>query len=311
MYANSFTFLFAGYTPLQVAFELYREDWAKLLIEAGADQTCRDKSGRNILHSLLQRHIEKDEEVHELKRMLEIIDKRVLQTLFVERSTGSVTPLQYWLSLSGAHRTHEQVLKLIFEYGGGQELNFISGEGDTPLHYTVKNGNSELTRIILEHDATLLNRENATGRTPYEMAEDRAIANVCNSPPPMPSDSFRFNQRHARRLGLKFDWSTDLINQSRKSFVEKPNDALPSQGSGLWSLLQETKARLDAEGRSVRRLVTLNEANEVAKRLAAMKAGHTVHREETYDEPEDSDEDDVAQSADEVETFMGRAKQSL
>jgi ankyrin repeat protein len=309
MYANPFTLLFAGYTPLQVAFELYREDWAKLLIEAGADQTCRDKSGRNILHSLLQRRIDKDEEVDELKRMLDIIDKRVLQTLFVERSTGSLTPLQHWLS--GAHQRDKQVLKLILEYGGGQELNFISGEGDTPLHHTVKNHNSGLTRIILEHDATLLNRENATGRTPYEMAEDMAIANVCNSPPPMPSDSFHFNQRHARRLGLKFEWSNDLVNQSPKSFVEEPNDALPSPGSGVWSLLQETKARLDAEGRSARRLVTLNEANEVAKRLAAMKASARVHREKTYDEPEVSDEDDETQGADEVGTYMSRAKQSL
>jgi hypothetical protein len=72
--------------------------------------------------------------------------------------------------------------------------------------------------------------------------------------------------------------------------------------------LQETKARLEAEGNSTRRLVTLNEANEVAKRLAAMKASTRTRREKISDEGEDSDEDG---GADEVGTYMDRAKREL
>ena len=298
-----------GFTPLQVAFELYREDWAKLLIEAGAKQTCRDASGRNLLHSLLDRHISKDEEIDELKRMLDIIDKRVLQTLFVERCTGSLTPLQYWLN--GARSTGDfadRVLKLILEYGGGKELSFISGEGDTPLHHAVKTDTLGITRVILEHDPALLSRENATGRTPYEMAEDTAIARICSNPPPMPNDISQFRRRHATRFGLKFEWLHDLVDQSPKSFVEKLQEVSPGAESIVWNLLQKTKARLDAEGNSRRKLVTLNEANEIAKRLAAMKASTKVRRETTYEEREEGEEDD---GADEVGTYMDRIKREL
>ena len=298
-----------GFTPLQVAFELYREDWAKLLIDAGANQTCRDASGRNILHSLLDRHISKDEEIDELKRMLDIIDKRVLQTLFVERSTGSLTPLQYWLN--GARSTGDfadRVLTLILEYGGGKELSFISGEGDTPLHHAVKTNTLGITRVIVEHDPTLLSRENATGRTPYEMAEDKAIARICNSPPPMPSDYSQFRHRRATRFGLKSGWLHDLIDQSPKTFVEELQEVSPGAESIVWNLLQETKARLEAEGNSTRRLVTLNEANEVAKRLAAMKASTSLHRDRTHDEGDDGEEDD---GADEVGTYMNQVKREL
>jgi hypothetical protein len=113
-----------GYTPLHVSFELYREDWARLLIHhANADQTCRQKAGGNLLHSLLDRHINEDKEFDELKRMLDLIDKRVLPTLFLERSVGSLTPLQFWLNSSRGIDVEDNVLKLILDYGGGKEVS--------------------------------------------------------------------------------------------------------------------------------------------------------------------------------------------
>jgi hypothetical protein len=54
--------------------------------------------------------------------------------------------------------------------------------------------------------------------------------------------------------------------------------------------------------------VTLNEANEVARRLAAMKSGSPVRDEEEMSET--SDEEDDTSYADEVATYMIQAKQS-
>lgn len=300
-----------GYTPLHVAFELYREDWARLLIEAGANQKCRDRNGRNLLHSLLDRgrDIAKQEHVEALKRMLDLIDKRVLTTLFTERATGSQTPMQKWLSgeRSGAD-VQDQVLKVLLEYGGGQELDYISGDGDTPLHNTVKRDSLGLTTVILEHDATLLNRENATGRTPYEMAEDSAIARLSSSPPPMPNDGYSYTHDRAIRLGLRDDWRSDLLNRSEKSFVES-DFAEPDSRSKIWKLLQKTKTRLEEEEKWKRKLVTLNEANEVARRLATRNSGSHAAENESDVESEASDED-KQYCGDEVATYITVAKAS-
>jgi hypothetical protein len=54
--------------------------------------------------------------------------------------------------------------------------------------------------------------------------------------------------------------------------------------------------------------VTLNEANEVARRLAAMKSGSPVRDEEETSET--SDEEDDTSYADEVATYMIQVKQS-
>ena len=298
-----------GFTPLHVAFELYREDWARLLIETGADQTCREKSGKNLLHSLLDRQngIAKEKHVDQLKRMLDLVDKRVLPSLFVERVIGSSTPMQSWLNGGGSHGdVEDQVLKLLLEYGGGQELSFISGGGDTPLHHTVKQGNLALTKVILDHDATLLNRENATGRTPFEMAEDASISGLCSHPPPMPREGHNFQHRRAVRLGLPTNWDMDLANRGASDFVKDSRTAEPSARTKNWNLLRETRARLEKEGKWKRKLVTLNEANEVARRLAAKKSGSRMREDEGDNESEASDEYEA--QADEVATYMSQAK---
>ena len=296
-----------GFTPLQVAFELYREHAAKLLIHAGADQTCRDKGGRNILHSLLSRAFEREEHVNHLKRMLDLIDKRVLPTLFVERSTGSLTPMHYWLKNCRYQFWRTKVMNILLEYGGGQELSLISGEGDTPLHHSVMGSDYELARIILEHDPALLNRENATGRTPFEMAEDGALAAVCNDPPPMPKDH-GFAERRAKRYGLHSYWAQDVMNRAPHSFVEEPDTRLSAREE-VWKIVQGTKAKLDAEGKSKRRLVTLNEASEVARRLAAMKSGKTVHDDD--DENDSNEEEDEEKVGDEVQVYLEPARRQL
>ncbi|KAK3702220.1 hypothetical protein LTR37_015052 [Vermiconidia calcicola] len=301
-----------GLTPLQIAFQLYHEDAVKILIAAGADQTCRDKSGKNILHHLLSRSFTEEKEVQKLKQMLELIDDRVLPTLFTERSTGSLTPLHFWLThqyRSNEAECHEQVMRLLLKHSGGQELGLISGEGDTPLHRTVKIHNVQLTRVILEHDASLLNRENATGRTPFEMAENSELAAVCDNPPPMPNH-YSFSDRRAKKYGLNTAWNTNLLDRSAGSFAEPAVEG-KSDRDEVWEMLKETKTRLDAEGKAKRRLVTLGEANEVAKRLAAMKSSKARRGDyEDDEEKSEMDEDEDLAVGDEVQAYLGSARRS-
>lgn len=67
-------------------------------------------------------------------------------------------------------------------------LEFSKGEGDTPMHSTVWRNADALLRIMLECRHDLLFRENASGRTPFEMAEDTYLANDVSSYPLSGSD---------------------------------------------------------------------------------------------------------------------------
>jgi hypothetical protein len=71
-------------------------------------------------------------------------------------------------------------------------------------------------------------------------------------------------------------------------------------------LLRETFAELQRQGQAKRKLVTLNEANEVARRLAATKAGSKPAQAVNDPNEDDVDEDNKKSPVpkDEVELWL-------
>lgn len=298
-----------GITPLQIAFWHYREPHAKLLIDAGADQTARDKQGNNIMHSLLRRPVSTKKKLATLPRMLDLIDRRVVQSLFSERTAshpGSLTPLAQWaqsLATNGAYQKHGvDVLDLIVDYSKGLELDTINGEGNTPLHVAVRESSFDLVEAILRHDPSLLLRENATGRTPFEMAEDRAIGDFCANPPPLPDQN---NYGRILRRSRAHTSNSNLVDRNTESFAAKEVNSSKNDEERVYDVLKEVKSKL---GQAKRKLVSLNEANEVARRLAANKSGKrsTKHGQEM-----DEDDGDTVDGADEVQQWMSSARSCL
>jgi ankyrin repeat protein len=261
-----------GLTPLLIAFRLYRHEAASILIQAGADQTIRDAEGRNLIHSLLMQSFNSDRHVKELRTMLDLIDHRLLADFFLERSSetpGALTPLAQFIKAT-SHLTNKwsehnnKALRVILAYSKGTELSVINGEGHTPLHVAVRNKDPSLTQIILEHDPILLLREGSTGRTPFEMAQDADIAAAVQDVPMLPVRS-RYRVHRSRPT------PPSIIEREAKTFVPGYVAETESDQEAVWRLLKEARSQLDTSGVAKRRLVTLNEANEVAKRLAAMK----------------------------------------
>ncbi|KAI5356788.1 Putative ankyrin repeat-containing domain superfamily [Septoria linicola] len=268
-----------GITPLAICFRFYREECAKMLIKAGADQTVRTKVGENIVHNALRLAVTSKKAVARLRSMLELIDKRLLRNLFTERSSkhpGSLTPTAQWIQQVIEHNAYtkhgNEVLQLVLDWSEGEELNFVNGEGNTPLHVAVRQSNEIVAQTIIARDPTLALRENATGLTPYEIAEDRSIASICNSAPPLP-DQYGFSDRKTRKHGWPQGWANDLASRDPKDFFQEVDKDRRTSQEKVWDLLKATKSKLEEQGLAKRRLVTLNEANEVAKRLAANKAG--------------------------------------
>lgn len=287
----------SGLTPLQLAFSLHRIDMIKILLEAGTDQTCRNHVRDNIVHSVLSRSINQVRpESEDIREIFGLIDRRLLESLFIERtseSPGSATPLARWLYMnrqSGHEGEGEQILRTILEFSKGVELDIINGEGDTPLHAAVRYGADHALRAMLECRPELLFRENATGRTPYEMAEDAHLANeVFKDPPSLPGSV----------QGNHFRWPrqprpTSVLAKRPESFVEGPGDERTSN-ERVWDVCKEFEQK--TKGTKRRRIVSLHEANEVAKRLALRKGGRSG-RTEGEDAVDGQEQDDVQDEVD-------------
>ncbi|XP_014560340.1 hypothetical protein COCVIDRAFT_89408 [Bipolaris victoriae FI3] len=266
-----------GMTPLHLAFALHRIEMAKILIEAGADQTTRNNEGHNIVHSILEFYQACNVKTSVLCKILGLIDTRLIPSLFLERTQsapGAATPLGRWVHINVQSREynfdkerHEETLKMLLEFSKGEDLGIINGDGDTPVHAVVRYRADTLLPIMLDQRPETLFFENASGRTPFEIAEDSYLSGeVFNNPPPLslpqrPTDLRVFGSSYYRRTNAK-----GILRRDPESFVESPEE----NRSSIAKLLQVCKdsAAKQSQGRK-RKLVSLVEANEVAKRLAA------------------------------------------
>ncbi|KAF1828832.1 ankyrin [Decorospora gaudefroyi] len=298
----------SGMTPLQLAFALHRVEMVKTLLEAGADQTARDNTGANIVHSIFNNINRQKKGPEQARQLLDLIDSRLLPSLFTERTTampGAATPLARWLHVASfgsvAVPYNEEVLKLILTFSKGEDLSVVNGEGDTPMHTIVRRGADALLRIMLEYRPDLLFRENASGRTPFEMAEDTYLANdVFSNPPSLSASGYsHYHSGHRRRDHGRPNIS--VLKRNPETFVGEPEDTR----SGEEKVLQVCREFAEKTQRQKRNLVSLVEANEVAKRLALQKRSGSVGDEDDESDEEDKDEERIA--GDEVNAWFQQA----
>src|SRR6266536_988592 len=117
-----------GLTPLHLALSLRRIPAAQYLIKAGADQSLRDHLNRNVLHFILRPKDNKEiASLNALKEMLDLIDKQLVKSMFLERCSvepTSLTPLAYWLHgyfgkyPRDTYRELPDMLNMILDFSG-------------------------------------------------------------------------------------------------------------------------------------------------------------------------------------------------
>lgn len=282
-----------GLTPLQLAFSLHRVEMAKILIAAGADQTCRNHNNDNLIHSALNNsRLNAENGPKRFRELLDLIDTRLITSIFSERANsnpGASTPLAYWVfsSVNGWSNYYNndqphaivtrqtETLRLLLQFSKGEDLGLVNAEGDTPLHAVVRYGAGQILRIMLECRPDLLFRENASGRTPYEMAQDAHLAkNVFNDPP-----NIQVDQPGYRYYGQAP--TSKILQRSTESFLQDKTGKKSKES--VWDVCKEFKEKT-GQGKK-RKLVSLLEANEVAKRLAAKR--QRVEVEDNVEEEEE------------------------
>ncbi|KAL8950980.1 MAG: hypothetical protein Q9222_003014 [Ikaeria aurantiellina] len=262
-----------GLKPLALAFLEGKLDAAKALIQAGADQTTRDSSGRNLVHqALIQASKSIPTDTKKFKAFLDLIDKRLIRSMLVERykgGPGGLTPLASWLigtktymySGFGLQRSvlAPEIFTIMLGYGGGEALTMMDGSGQFPLHSAVKTSSPEVVKLILEHDPALLARENAMGQTPFELAHSMYVRDCAKGNPNIRSSIYiPLDQRGAKDFVKDMDVDGEWNNNITKT----------------WEICKQFSEKHPRE----RKLVSVNEAREVAKRLAAKKKKETEKR---------------------------------
>ncbi|KAB8238727.1 ankyrin repeat protein [Aspergillus alliaceus] len=256
------------YTPLALAYSLNRVDYAEVLIKAGANQTVRDTRGNNLIHLLLC-GIDGGTlgSVESIERLLRLLDPRVVPSLLIERSSddpGSLTPFARFMHQANFHGSQADEIVdiarrfLMFAKPTGQKhLELLDGTGNTPVHYAVKHNLVKMLELMMDYRPDLLCRENATGSTPLDLEEDTWILKATANPPEIRSTGRRsWNNRGSS--------DESIVSLAPESFL--PDSCLPEK-----SLRDVCHERVSGQV-AKRKLVSLNEANEVAKRLATRKS---------------------------------------
>jgi hypothetical protein len=178
-------------------------------------------------------------------------------------------------------------------------LRTTDGTGETPLHTLVSNDNSVsvvFARRLVEFDPRLLSRENAVGRTPAELARDRFVASKIEAP----------------RLTTWWPDNnvTTLVHKAASEFVDwkakkaNPKAEVVDNVAKLWGICEDALAKLDELPK--RRLVSLHEANDVAKRIGEQ---YTSDRYQ-FAINEDVEESDEKESDDDGEEAKGPLQQA-
>ncbi|XRM43420.1 hypothetical protein ABZX51_006597 [Aspergillus tubingensis] len=269
----------AGHTPLALAFSLGNSEFANILIRAGANQTVRDRQGNNLVHLMLcDINGNARKEPGNVERLLSLLDPRLVPSLLTERSSddpGSLTPLARWMHKSyqawsrassgwGSDRGQETedqlaIIRCFLEFAQStsqKHLDMFDGTGNTPVHEAVKHQCPRIFEAMIESRPDLLHRENATGSTPLELATDNWVSEATSNPPQILSDRGQYEPEHTR--------SACLLYQKPESYLPGYPDRPESERQAIYRIACE---RAGTQSRK-RKLVSLNEANEVAKRLA-------------------------------------------
>jgi len=299
-----------GDTPLMTACYFGRTSFVKLLIASGADQSTRNKAGDNLLHYALQGL----PLAGQLEPFLNLLDKDLLPHLFITRTNlhnnGGMTPLHSFISTTApslyysprpkAYTTEQwlDVLKLLLKFSGGAELEMLNGAGDTLLHTAVMNASAPLVRALIDFRPSLMYRENAVGRTPVEVARDRAAAEKFKAPsvPSVPNN----DQQSV----------SSLVGRAPAEFVpdSKKADKAETDTSKVWKVCLEFMEKHPSK----RRLVSLGEANDVAKRLGEQYSSSRYFSIQARGEDDDDEEEkeDAEERASDMADFSVNSRNS-
>lgn len=162
----------------------------------------------------------------------------------------------------------------MLEFGGEEALKMMDGSGQFPLHQAIKHSYSELVKLILSHEPALLAWENAMGQTALELAESLYIRDCTGGNP-----DIRAKGPHPLE-----------DRQSEKLFPEGDDYEEGNDVRRTWNICRQCAI----DNPRARKLVSVSEAREVAKRLAERnKAEREKQERKAKSQEKEAEKDEV------------------
>ncbi|KAJ5544996.1 hypothetical protein N7535_006615 [Penicillium sp. DV-2018c] len=310
----------SGMSPLALAFSLRRVNCARMLIEAGANQATRDSQAYNLLHMLLYTKGRSScTDSKEFTELVSLLDENLIPTLLVQRAGEDArTPFAHWLNsypdfhpqdvkspnnnkdsdTASKFKSHHEIVtsmtNAILDLAAltnQKHLEVFDGTGNTPAHMAVRQNYPQILGQLLDRRPDLLYRENSTGTTPLEMAVDAWVNHTISG-------------RH-RRGEDGPSVPVKIAERQLDDFDESKRESKKREDSSLIMLrVCQERAR---QNPMKRRLVSLFEANEVAKRLATTQRASDNNRGRYFLRHRRRwDGEEIGGDGDEVEKWMGR-----
>ncbi len=297
-------------TPLALAFINGRVDAARALVEAGADQTTRDAKGKNLLHlALFNASKFQEVDMKKFKELIGLIDRRLIASLLTERcqdGPGGLSPLAAWLTRGSSRMPHchalranrpAEIFDFLLQFDGGEAMAMMDSSGQFPLHLAVKASHAAMVEAMLEHDPALLFRENAMGQTALELAHSMYVGVCTQDKPGIGSNTYKPLDR---REPEDFDRDDSVLEQDQGR-----DSGWKTSITRTWNVC---KKFAEQEPRD-RKLVSVNEAREVAKRLAEKKKQRNERLAEMHSQAAETEDDGKAKKVedhnDEVSSWLG------
>jgi ankyrin repeat protein len=241
-----------GVTPLQLAFQLKRLYAARTLIAAGANQATRNRMGENLIHTILRASCSEPDVI---RASLHLLEQSLIPSMLVERCTrspvGGLTPLSLWIRHYRVPEIDPEVFQILLEYSKGADLEIMDGAGDYPLGVLAQSTNFSTTEAVIKHNPALIYKENAVGMTIVDIVDNAYLRERLASPPP-----------------IDHDRPVSVMDRNAADFQpQKEGSVSQTTAARNWSIVHEAASLRPGK----RQLVSLFEANEVAKRLAAQQ----------------------------------------
>ncbi|KFY37783.1 hypothetical protein V495_06954 [Pseudogymnoascus sp. VKM F-4514 (FW-929)] len=288
-----------GFTPLHLACTRRAKEDIALLISLGSKVRSRDSTGRNMMHHLICAKDKPEwKEGESLDTFLSLFEKSDVTEMLLERDILGYTPFAFWQSECGNANneiTHASTVpETVSAYTDGQHLTIMNSVGDLPLHVAIKQGRPLHVREFIAQNPQTLGRENATGITALELAQQKLASAALEGIRTSLLGSNRYSGRNNETavLGVEtFDWHEfepkEPVPEDKRERMKAKllKGDMQSFETHRWVSEEclEAVERLEAAGETLkRRLVPLGEANEVARRMVVAQKKDEQWRIQQY-----------------------------
>lgn len=283
-----------GFTPLHLACTVRSMEDITLLLSMGSKVRSRDATGRNMVHHLIWPPAQ--EKLNSFDSFLSLFKKSDVAEMLLERDILGYTPFAFWQAqcnignIAGESAHASTIPEIVSSYTNGQHLTIMNSVGDLPVHVAIKQGRPLHVREFLAQNPATLGRENATGITALELAlgklQSATVDGLKASASTRRAGGPRFTEVLHGGLETK-EWKEFLPKEAEPDGRKERLEAKLLRGEmkdfeasrWVWEECLEVKERVEVEGEGVkRRLVSLGEANEVARRMVVAQTKESIQQ---------------------------------